>query len=214
MLVHRGVEVGVIRHVVDVTVDCRCPSSASRSRGSGGSPRATQTAFRASTCYVLLLRGRPLAAQHPRIEQFDPVAHRALRAVGEMRETADVGGRDDVRPSRFERLQLCGLELARKLRLQQRIGARPTRSTNANRPRAGARARAPAGSPRRARQAAGRAAASTAIGRRLSATRCPSRSWAQSVSIRRRSPRPCRGSGSRSCLRASAYSRSCCRRRP
>ena len=66
---------------------------------------------------------RALAAQHPRIEQFDPVAHRPLRAVGEMREAADVGGRDDVRPVRFERLQLCGLELARELRLQQRIGA-------------------------------------------------------------------------------------------
>ena len=41
-----------------------------------------------------------------------------------MREASDVGRRDEVGPSGLERRQLVGLQLARELRLQQRIRSR------------------------------------------------------------------------------------------
>ena len=40
-----------------------------------------------------------------------------------MRHATDIGGGDNVRASRFQRLDLVGQQLCRQVRLQQRIGA-------------------------------------------------------------------------------------------
>ena len=79
VLVHDGVEVRVVRDVVDVAVRCRCPSSASGSRGSGGSGRALGVSALGHR-HPPRRATRRAAVQHPRVEQLDPVPHRRARA--------------------------------------------------------------------------------------------------------------------------------------
>ena len=112
MLVHHRVEVRVVGHVVDVAVACRCPSSASGWRGSGGS--------RARVC---------VASDRSRSSRSGQLAPRSNMRVSrssiqcrtgvsvpdsEMRHAADVGADDDVGPRRLERAQLVRLAAARR----------------------------------------------------------------------------------------------------
>src|SRR5690242_7299418 len=63
------------------------------------------------------------AIREPRREQLHPVAHRDGRAAAQVYETTDVGGGDDLRVPRFQRLHLRAQQLAGQLRLQQRVAA-------------------------------------------------------------------------------------------
>ena len=52
----------------------------------------------AARCFSRHRRATRTALRHPLVQQLDPVPHRRPRPALQMREAADVGGRDDVRP--------------------------------------------------------------------------------------------------------------------
>ena len=68
-------------------------------------------------------RSPAASAEHPLVEQLDPVPHRPRRPARKMRLAADVRRRDHVRPLGLERDQLAAVELLRELGLQDRVGA-------------------------------------------------------------------------------------------
>ena len=187
VLVHHGVEVRVVRDVVDVAVACRCPSSASGSPGNAGSRARGRPAARSSRHRLRRCARRGVAGRRA-------CARRAARSSGaparrvpacEMRHAADVRGRDDVGRARFERGELVGLAAAPAssgCRIEY-VPAEPQhRCASATGSELEPDARA--GSPRPGRGAACRAAACTANGTRRAAGRGPSRSSARCASIR------------------------------
>src|SRR5215472_16849776 len=82
---------------------------------------------KATICWKLTERGMRSphwsATGESRGEQFDPVTHRQCRAAAQMREAADVCGRNDLRPARLEHGHLGAQQLPGELWLQQRVSA-------------------------------------------------------------------------------------------
>src|SRR5437867_2374557 len=56
------------------------------------------------------------------VEQLDPVPHGTLRATGNMHQTADIRGRNDIRLARLKASKLIQLELLREIGMQNRVG--------------------------------------------------------------------------------------------
>ena len=164
-----------------------------------GSPRACAVASVGIGVASSRRRARRALAEHPLVEQLDPVAHRRCvppaRCVRQpMLAVAMTSGR-----AASSACSLLRLELRRELGLQHRIGARRA----AAQVRVGDRQElewpiASRISSTCAADAACRAAACTANGTRRAAGRGPSRSAARSSSTRRRRPRPGRARAPRS----------------
>src|SRR5467141_2360362 len=82
--------------------------------------RLTERGMRSPHWSAIRHRRKPLR------EQFDPVTDRHRGAAADMRETANVGGGDEVRRAALESGDLQAQQPCRQLRLQDGIGSRRT----------------------------------------------------------------------------------------
>ena len=217
VLVHHGVEVGVVRDVVHVAVRVVVHPARGDREEVRGSRRGARVAAASRHRHAAPGRAtRPRCTFSIRASSSSIQCRTGRARAGlEMRQAADVRGDDHLRPRRLERRELVRPSARRTAPAAGSSTCPRSRSTGARRRPAAASGRSRAGSPRPALGSSCRAAACTANG-----TRPAARRWSIAISgaiffhSRRRRSRSGRARASAILFAFAAYAASCARKWP